>query len=178
MRRWLLILTAVVLAVPAVQAQGDAVKCKAEGLHLCCKGCEQTVQDTLGAIKGVSDIACDRPAKTVTFKARSEKIADEAVSALVNAGFCFKVSVGDKAFSVSSKTPSLVAGELVARNVHACCEQCEKAIEGLFKDAKVTFSGKGPQKDVTVTGKDLDAEVIQQRLQDAGFHGVVGPKKK
>ena len=159
-------------------AQGGATKCKAEGLHLCCKGCEKAVQEVLSKVAGVTDVACDRAAKTVTFKAKNDKAVDEAVSALANAGFHFDLKIGDKAFDVTSKATGIKADEVMIRNVHACCEDCEKAIEAIFKKHKVSFEGQGPQKDVTVTGKEIDADDALRQLQAAGFQGVIADKKK
>jgi copper chaperone CopZ len=161
-----------------VQADGGPSVCKFEGLHLCCKGCEKAVQEVLGGVKGVSNVACDRTAKTVTFKAKDDKAADEAVGALTNAGFHFKVSIGDNKIEVSTSPTGLKADQVVIRNVHACCEDCEKTIQGLFKDAKVTFVRQGPQKDVTIAGKGLDADAVLRQLEGAGFHGVIAENKK
>jgi copper chaperone CopZ len=153
-------------------------KCKAEGLHLCCKGCEKAVHQVLDKVRGVSDVTVDRGARTVTWQAKNDKAVDAAVSALVDAGFHFTVMIGDKKLDVTTKTTGLKADEIVIRNVHACCEDCEKAIEDIFKEAKVTFAGMGPQKDVTVKGKDLDADDVLRRLEKAGFQGVIADKKK
>ena len=163
--------------IPLALAQGSALKCKAEGLHLCCKECEKTVQEVLAKVSGISEVACDRPGKTVAFKARNEKAADEAVSALVNAGFFFQVTVGEKMYPVTSKVSSVQGDPLVVRNVHACCEECEKATEQLFKGAKVAFEGKGTVKDMTLAGQKFEAEEVLQTLHQAGLHGVVVGKK-
>jgi copper chaperone CopZ len=163
--------------VPLALAQGSALKCKAEGLRLCCKDCEKTVHEVLAKVSGVSEIACDRPGKAATFKARNEKVADEAVSALVDAGFFFQVSVGDKKYPVTSKASSVQGDPLVVRNVHACCDECEKATEKLFKGASVAFEGKGSVKDMTLAGQKFEAEEVLQTLHQAGLHGVVVGKK-
>jgi copper chaperone CopZ len=159
-------------------AGGGPSVCKFEGLHLCCKGCEKAVQEVLGGVKGVSNVVCDRAAKTVTFKAKDDKTADEAVGALTNAGFHFQVTIGDKKLEVTTSPTGLKSDQVVIRNVHACCEDCEKAIQGLFKDSKVTFVRQGPQKDVTIAGKDLDADAVLRQLEGAGFHGVIAENKK
>jgi hypothetical protein len=42
----------------------------------------------------------------------------------------------------------------------------------------VTFAGMGPQKDVTVKGKELNADDVLGRLAKAGFQGVIAEKEK
>jgi copper chaperone CopZ len=160
-------------------ADKGAVKCTAEGLHLSTKTCEQAVQDMLGKVKGVSDVVVESATKTVSFKAKTGKVADEAVEALLNGGFYGKLTIGKTVVAVTSKPLDFRANEIVVRDVHACCEECDKAIQQLFKDAKVTLQGKGPQKDVTIQGNQLDADEVLRILHAAGLHGaVVEPKKK
>ena len=53
-----------------------------------------------------------------------------------------------------------------------------KAVTGLFKDSKVTISGNGSMKDVTITGKDLDGQQVLQTMQDKGFTGTIQAMKK
>jgi copper chaperone CopZ len=164
--------------VSAVAGQVDGGRYKLEGVCLCCKTCEKTVEDLLAKVHGVSDVRCDHVAKTVTFKAKNEKAGDDGVSALVNAGFYFKVSVGDKAYEISSKPSGIKGEQIVLRNVHACCEDCEKSIQGLFKSATVKFDGKDDVKILTVTGKNLDADAVLKTLHTAGLHGVIDENKK
>jgi mercuric ion binding protein len=178
MQRFMISLVGAALVCQLTPADGGPYACKFEGLHLCCKGCEKVVQDVLGGVKGVSGTACDRTTKVVTFKAKNDKAADEAVGALANAGFHFTVTIGDKSFPLTTNPTGLKGDEITIRNVHACCPDCEKAIEGLFKEAKVTFVRQGPQKDVTIISKGLDADEVLQKLQKAGFQGVIAEKKK
>lgn len=43
----------------------------------------------------------------------------------------------------------------------------------VFKDAKVSYSGSGAQKDVKVSGKGLDKVTVMETLLKAGFSGKV-----
>ena len=171
-------LLAAALICQLALADGGPHLCKFEGLHLCCKGCEKAVRDVLKEVKGVTAVTCDRPARTVTFKAADDMAADNAVSALTDAGFHFKVTIGKKEIEISGNPAGIKADKVVIRNVHACCDDCEKAIRALFKGAQVTFAGKGPQKDVTIAGKALDGDALLHQLQGAGLHGVIAENKK
>ena len=55
--------------------------------------------------------------------------------------------------------------------VHVGCSECERIIHKLFPKARVTFTGKGPQKDVKIAAKGLNVHGVLQDLQGAGFHG-------
>ena len=49
----------------------------------------------------------------------------------------------------------------------------DEEVPALFKDAKVTISGEGAQKDVTISGKDLDPNTVLSTLEKGGFTGKV-----
>jgi copper chaperone CopZ len=162
--------------VGAVYATDGEVQCKAEGLHICCKQCENSVKGILAKVDGVSKVAVDRKGKTVTFEAKDAKAADAAVTALFNGGFCGKMMVGDKTVDVKNTDLGAKADELTFKNVHACCPQCISALEGLFPDATVTITGKGAQRTVAIKGKELDPNAVLQTMQKAGFHGSYDKK--
>ena len=65
------------------------------------------------------------------------------------------------------------ADSVTVKDVHVCCMQCKKAIEGLFKDAKVSYEGPGAVKAVTIAGKDVDKGDVIETLRKAGFNGSV-----
>ena len=52
------------------QARADKVELK--DTHLCCPMCVKAVGEVLKGVDGVSDAACDREKKTVTFTAMVE----------------------------------------------------------------------------------------------------------
>jgi hypothetical protein len=60
-----------------------------------------------------------------------------------------------------------------AKDVHVCCKQCQNAIGDLFKDAKISYEGKGPQRDIKISGKGLEKTAVLETLQKAGFTGKV-----
>jgi hypothetical protein len=178
MRQFYALTVLLVVAAPLSGLQEEPVKCTVDAIHLSSKSCEKTLQDLLAKVKGVSGIAVDRPAKSVSFTAKTGKVADEAVEALLNGGFYGKLTLGKAQVDVTSEAMGFQADRIVVRNVHACCEDCDKAIKVLFKDAKVTLQGNGPQKDVTIEGKQLDADQVLRTLHTAGLHGVIDTKKK
>jgi copper chaperone CopZ len=151
---------------------GEAESGKATGLHICCNQCEKVVKGILDKVEGVSDVECDRKNKTVTFKLKDGKGADKVLQALSKGGFCCTVTVGGKSIAEGPADSKDKADEVTVKGVHACCKQCKEAIEKLFPDAKITLTGKGPQKDLTISGKDLVVSDVLKTLNKAGFTGT------
>jgi len=174
--RQLFAAVAILAAAGAVRATDGEVKCKADGVHLCCGKCVKSVQAILGKVDGITKVNCDQANKAVTFEAKDKKTADEAVAALLNGGFIGKMTVDGKEIPITNKELKFKADEISVKNVHVCCGQCIKAVNALFKDVKVTVSGPGPQKDIVISGKNLDADEVLRTLQSAGFHVVVEKK--
>jgi periplasmic mercuric ion binding protein len=162
-----------------VQAGGaGAMKCKADGLHLCCGSCEKTVSTVLGKVEGVSSIKVDRnAADKVTFEAKSEKTAEDAMAALVKAGFFPEVTVGGKKLVPAKQTVTATGDELTVKGVHLCCGACVTAVKGLFKESTITVSGSGAQRDMTISGKMLNGQTVLDTMRKAGFTGTVEAKK-
>jgi copper chaperone CopZ len=180
--RQLFVVAALVAAVGVLQAaapQGD-LKCQVNGLHLCCKQCENSVRQILGKVEGISNVECDRKEKSVAFTAKDDKAANKAISALADGGFAITSgSIGDIGFATGGSTGAgtKFLNEVTVTGVHACCNQCNAAIKALFKDAEVTITGKGAQKDVRVSGKDLDTVLVLSKLRQGGFNGKIVEKK-
>jgi hypothetical protein len=174
MRSLFALASVLVFAGQFYAAAEDGQKVKLEGTHLCCKACEAAVRDILKNAK-VDNVNVDRGAKTISFEADKD-VAEKAIKALYEGGFAGKATIGDKEFKIDAKAPDLKADEITVKNCHICCGQCVNAIKGLFKDAKVTVTGKGAIRDMTVSGKDLTAEQVLRTLNEAGFNGVIEKK--
>src|SRR5580765_8059161 len=95
---------AVTMMVGLVRAdQGEAVKCKAEGVHLCCAQCDNSVKAILGKDQGVSAVNVDRKAADkITFEAKSAKEAKDALDALEKGGFCCSVTAGAQKMTLTT----------------------------------------------------------------------------
>jgi hypothetical protein len=46
-------------------------------------------------------------------------------------------------------------------------------VEKLFKDATISYTGDGPQRNVTVSGENLTPAAVLQTLRNAGLNGTV-----
>jgi copper chaperone CopZ len=152
------------------QARADKIELK--DTHLCCPMCIKAVGAVLEKVEGVSDAACDKDKKTVTFTAKDEKVAAKALKALADAGFYGAATKDGKDIKIDAAEvkKGTKADSVTVKDVHLCCNQCKKAVEGIFKAAKVSFEGKT----VTVEGKGLDQADVIAALRKAGFNGTVG----
>jgi copper chaperone CopZ len=176
--RKVFVVAVLILGVGALQAEpAGGKKVEVKGPHLCCKQCVKVVGGILGKVDGVSDAQCDIPNKTITFTAKDADAANKAVKALVDGGFWGSATLDGKDLKLPATTASKdKTNEVTVLKVHVCCGMCQSAINGLFKDAKVTYSPKGPQKDVTITGTDLTAAGVLEALNKAGFTGTIEKK--
>jgi len=166
---------AALLAVQFATAANDAAKCQVVGLHLCCPQCEKAVNAVLTKAK-VDKIEVDRKGKSASFEAEPAA-CEKAVQALYKAGFACKSTINGKEYAVAAPTIPDLKEEITVKDVHICCGACQTAVKGLFKDAKVTVTGKGAQRDLTVAGTGLTAAQVMQALNKAGFNGTVEAKK-
>jgi len=166
----------VVLASTSMAAEQGGGKVEVTGAHVCCNQCVRIVGNILGKVDGVSDVLADSATRTVTFTAKDEAAAQRGVKALIDGGFYGKATAGGKELKVAlpAQTPSKEkTSVVVVKDVHVCCGQCQKAINKVFADSKVSFEGKGPQRTVRIEGKDLVPATVLQSLLKAGFYGKV-----
>jgi hypothetical protein len=174
MRRVLAVVVAALAlgALTAGQAIADSVEVK--GPHICCKQCVNVVGKILGGVAGVSDAKCDIAAKTVTFTAKDEASAKAGIDALIKGGFSGSATRDGKEMKVA--LPAVEKGAKVetvtVKDVHVCCNLCQKAINAVFKDSKVKYEGTGAQRTVTITGSELYRGTVMEALRKAGFNGT------
>jgi copper chaperone CopZ len=173
--RQLFMAAVVVVAFGAARASADE-KAEIKGPHICCKNCVKAVEGILAKVDGVSDVKCSVKDKTVTFMAKDNAAAAKALDAMVEGGFMGAAKFGDASIPLKVTKLEGKANEVVAKGVHSCCGQCQTAIKGLFPDAKVTITGTGAQRDVTIVGTDLSLDAVQQALNGKGFSGKVEKK--
>jgi copper chaperone CopZ len=164
-------LAAIVLSAGQAAASDIIVK----GPHICCGNCVKIVGKILGKVDGVSDVVADVKTKTVKFTAKDETAAKAGVTALLQGGFFGSATNDGKALKldVASAKKGDKVDAVTVKDVHVCCGMCKKAINGLFKDAKVSYEGPGPQLTVRIEGGELYAGSVLQALRKAGFNGTL-----
>lgn len=162
-------------ALLAAAGMATAGKVEIKEVHLCCPMCVKGVGEALKKVDGVTGAKCDQKAKTVTFTTKDDKTTAAALKALADAGYFGKPTDDGKEtkFDVTAPKADDKADDVTIKSVHVCCKQCQTAINDLFKDAKVSYTGTGAQKEVKVSGKGLEKAKVLETLQKAGFNGKV-----
>jgi copper chaperone CopZ len=156
-------------------AQAGSLNVEVKGPHVCCKQCVNVVHKILDKLDGVSDVKAEPKNRTVTFTAKDAQAAKAGFKALIDGGFFGTATQGGK--EIKLEIPAAKRGEkadtITVKDVHVCCPQCQNAINKVFTNAKVSYTGKGPQRTVIIEGKGLDQSEVLEALQKAGFHGNV-----
>ncbi len=150
-------------------------KVEVKGPHICCGQCVKIATKILNKIEGVSEARADIKGRTVTFTAKDGKAAKAGFKALVDGGFFGAAAVDGKEIKLSLPAPKKgeKADTVAVKDVHVCCGQCQKAINKIFTDSKVSYEGKGPQKTVRIEGTGLDRAEVLDALKKAGFFGKI-----
>ena len=162
-----------VAAMLAAAGLANAGKVEVKNVHLCCGMCVKGVAAALKTVDGVADAKCDQKGKTVTFTTKDTKVTAAALKALVDAGYYGAATDDGKDVKLDTPKADDKADDVTVKGVHVCCKMCQTAINDLFKDAKVSYTGKDATKEVKISGKGLDKAKVLETLQKAGFTGKV-----
>jgi copper chaperone CopZ len=159
---------ALVLAVRAAD-----LSVKISDVHLCCKSCVTGVEKAVAKVEGVK-ATCDRDAGTVTLTGSDADHVQNAVNALVTAGY-FGAS-SDAKIKLMAKTGAKGAKvqTLKVEGVHLCCAKCVTSVDNAIKSVagvKSHTAEKGA-KSFEVSGDFNDKDVFGA-LQKAGLTGKI-----
>lgn len=165
-------LVAALFAMSLMAAQALAENVEVKGPHICCPQCVKVAVGLLKDVAGVSDAKADQKSKTVTFTAKDETAAQAGLKALVDGGFYGQATCGGKELKIKVPAGDGKADSVSVTKVHVCCGACQNAIKALFKDSKVSFEEKGPQRTVRIDGSNLDRAAVMDTLRKAGFNGT------
>lgn len=179
LRKTILLAAAAVIAVPLTARAADV---EVKGAHLCCGACVKAVAATLKRVKGVTDAACDRDAKTIKFKATDAKVAQQALNRLVGAGFYGTASIDGKAAKLrgSGAKKGAKADEVTLHRLHLCCGGCVTAATKAVKGVKGVESATADRKarTLTVKGSQFDVSAVVAALNKDGFAASTQAGKK
>ena len=164
-----------VVALFAVVGFAAASNVEVKGPHICCKQCVNVVGKILEKVEGVSNVNADVKSRTVTFTAKDSAAAKAGFKALVDGGFFGTATEDGKAIALDVATPAKAKAQdvVVVKDVHVCCGLCQKAVNGIFKDAKVSYEGTGAQRTVRIEGANLEPAAVIQALRKGGFNGKI-----
>lgn len=175
--RQLLTLSIAITFITGLNATASAGDVTIKDVHLCCGACVVGANKALKKVDGLSDIACDRNAKIITFKAKDVKTAKSGIDALAKAGFHGKATHGGKpvSFPPSGAKKGLKADIVTFTGVHLCCGACVTAAQKAVKGVKgvTTIDIDRNAKSVTLKGKAIDVTAAVKALNAGGFHGTI-----
>lgn len=155
----------------------EAARVTVKGVHLCCGACVAGVDEALGDLEGVSNVAADRNSKTVTFTAADDKAAQNGINALAKAGFHGSAVHGEKKinFPASGAKKGEKASKITLTGLHLCCGACvtgaQKALEDVKGATTIEFDRK--TKEARIIGKDIDVTAAVAALNKGGYHGTL-----
>ncbi len=167
------LLAGLIALMSASQTFADSVEVK--GPHICCPQCVNVAKALLAKVDGVSNADADAKTKTVTFTAKNADAAKAGLAALLKGGFNGKATCDGKDMAIklsAVEKKDEKVGVVVVKDVHVCCGACQNGIKAAFKDAKVSFDGKGSQRTVRIEGTDLTRGTVLEALRKAGFNGA------
>ena len=164
------------LTLPIVAlAFGLGVSAQAEstltlnGIHNCCKSCENGLTKAVSKIK---DVTLTSTKTSVTITAKTSADAKKAATAIIDAGYYG--TTGDEAKPAAATTPETKVKSATVTNVHMCCGKCAKAANEAIKSVAGITKGEAIAKETSFTVEgEFNASELVAALQKAGFNGKV-----
>jgi mercuric ion binding protein len=141
------------------------------GLHLCCGGCEKSIEKALAEMAEDIDFDISRSSKTINLKSEKPDAIQGAIDAIAKAGYYGEsnhetIAIAAKEAS-AEKSKSIEIGGL-----HICCGKCESSIDDALSEVSgvesVTIDEESGK--VTVEGDFSPAEALTA-LNKAGLNG-------
>lgn len=162
---------ALVLSLALVPAALADVTVTLKDVHLCCDSCVKGVNKAVAPLAGVT-AKSDKDEETVTLTAPDRATAQQAVNALVAAGYFGVSSDPTIKLDAASGAPDGKVSSLGVEGVHLCCKKCVVAVnETLEKVPGVkATTAKKDAATFEVTG-DFDAKAVFAALHEAGLTG-------
>jgi len=143
------------------------------GVHLCCQGCVDAVNNALMSVDSV-DSSCSMENRTVTFTTNDAATAQVALETLAAAGFYGSSDSTQLAMKAVSDIPQGKVNRLKVSGIHNCCGMCCDAI----KEAIATVDGVSgdtaePRATTFEITGDFSAAAFVKAINAAGFSARV-----
>lgn len=141
------------------------------GIHNCCKGCENGIKKAVESVKGVTFTSSTKSSATVEVKSKSD--AKKVLAALEDAGYFGTIEGAEETSSTSSRPDKQLKGATVT-GLHLCCQKCAD----VASDAVATVTGvtghtiESKAKSFEVKG-EFSQQALIAALNKAGFSGKV-----
>ena len=147
------------------------VTTKISGVHLCCKGCVNGVEEAVGEVDGAK-ATVDKDAGTVDLSAADNATLQKAANALTTAGYFGRSSDSKIKLNTDSGAKGKKVQSLKVNGVHLCCGKCVKAVDAALKSVPgvESHTAEKDAESFEVKGDFNDAKVFTA-LQEAGLTG-------
>jgi len=147
---------------------------KLSGVHLCCEGCTDALEDAVARVPGVS-VECSIDDGTAILSAHDPDSIQEALDAIAGAGFHGESD--SKSLTMRDTDPNLPQGRIkkaTISQIHNCCDICYDAIKkGIHATQGVTHDTGRPGSTHFEVSGDFSADELVQNLHKAGFNARV-----
>ena len=139
-------------------------------VHLCCGACSKAVEKAVKDIDGVK-VSCVNKESLVKITGDSDAAVQEAVDAIVAAGFHGKSSDAKFKITEVAGVPEGNVERLEFTGTHNCCGSCNRSIKKAIAsvDGVKADTAASKQSSFVVEG-DFSAAAVVKALTDAGFH--------
>ncbi|MBL9114565.1 MAG: cation transporter [Verrucomicrobiaceae bacterium] len=162
------LLALVVFPFSAAQA---AESITIDGVHNCCKSCENGIKKAVESVRGAKLASSTKTSATVEVKSKSD--TKKVLEALMDGGYYGTVGSEASSAPASASAAPKVATATVS-GVHLCCGKCataaKEAVESVAGVKEHTVVSKA--KTFDVKGDFAVADLVAA-LNKAGFHGKV-----
>ena len=146
-----------------------------DGVHNCCKSCENGIRKAVESVRGASLSASTKTSATIDVKTKND--SKKVMEALMDAGYYGTIAGASGASETSKSAASAMPQKLVSATVtgvHLCCGKCVTAAKAALADVpgitENTVANKA--KSFTVKGSFTEAELVAA-LNKQGLHGTV-----
>jgi copper chaperone CopZ len=155
----------------AVAVSADEVKLS--NVHLCCNACVKGAEKAAAKAAGAT-VTVDKDAGTVAISASNKAAIQQAVDALVAAGYYGKSSDASVKLAANAGATDAKVSSLKLEGVHLCCAKCVTAVQKAVSSV-AGVKGNTAEKNAKVfevTG-DFSAKAVLDALHNAGLTGNV-----
>lgn len=141
-----------------------------QGVHLCCGGCTDAVENAVATVPGAS-CQCDMEHGTVDLTASDRDSARRALDAIADAGLHGASDDPDLAMRTERDLPPGKVRSLTIHDIHNCCIPCQEAIQGAIARVEgVDGDTARPGRTTFQVNGHFSADELLRSLNAAGFH--------
>lgn len=146
---------------------------KLSGVHLCCEGCTDPVEDAVASVPGVA-VECDMDNGTVTLSGHDPEAIQRAIDGIAGVGFHGESDHASLAMRDAQDLPHGRVKKATVSQIHNCCDLCYNDIKkGVHATRGVAADTGQPGATRFVVTGDFDAGELLRNIHKAGFNARI-----